>query len=39
MLIDMRKPMIALINGPAVGMGVTILSHFDMVVASDKVSA
>lgn len=37
LLIDIKTPMIALVNGPAVGMGVTILGHFDLVIASDKV--
>ncbi len=32
------KPLIAAVNGMAVGMGVTILPFFDMVYASDKAT-
>ncbi len=32
------KPLIAAVHGQAVGMGVTLLPHFDMVYASDDAS-
>ena len=35
--IDFPKPLIGLINGPAVGVSVTVLGLFDAVYASDKV--
>lgn len=34
-LLAVPKPMIAAVRGRAIGMGVTILPHFDMVYASD----
>ena len=37
-LIDCRKPIVALVNGHAVGIGVTMLPHLETVFASDKVN-
>ena len=36
--IDFPKPLIALVNGPAVGVSVTVLGLFDAVYCTDRVS-
>lgn len=37
-LIKFPKPIIAVVNGPAVGMGVTLLALVDVVYASDRAT-
>jgi peroxisomal 3,2-trans-enoyl-CoA isomerase len=35
-LIDLQKPLIAFVDGPAVGIGCSTLGLFDVIIASDR---
>ena len=37
-LISFSKPIVAVVQGPAVGVGVTMLPHCDVIIASSKAT-
>lgn len=37
-LSDFKKPLAAVVNGPAVGLGMTLLNHADFTIASETAT-
>lgn len=37
-LSNFKKPLAAVVNGPALGLGMTLLNHIDMIIASEKAT-